>query len=107
MTTLRHLRRRLVLETAERAPDGSGGCTETWIPVATLWARMETLAGREAVHAEATTAEATHRVTIRGRSGLGTPLRFREGARTFEIVAVIEDERRRWTACLCRERPAP
>ncbi|MGE0213494.1 MAG: phage head closure protein [Parvibaculaceae bacterium] len=99
------LDRRLVLEEAERAPDGTGGWTVAWSTVATLWAAVEFLRGGERLIAEALTAEATHRVILRARSDVTPAMRFREGSRVLDILAV-EQEERRWTRCFCRERPA-
>ena len=41
------LLRRLVLEAAERAADGSGGYAEEWRPLGTLWADVRPRGGRE------------------------------------------------------------
>ncbi|MCI0546838.1 MAG: phage head closure protein [Candidatus Rokubacteria bacterium] len=106
MSRLSRLNRRLVLEAPERAEDGAGGADVTWSEVATLWAEVAPAGGREALRAEAVTAEATHRITIRRRRDVAPAMRFREGARHYDIVAVLPDYReRRWTVCLVRERP--
>ena len=78
----------------------------TWQPVATLWAEVRSRFGTEHQWAEALTSDATHLIRIRRTSGLGPNLRFTEGDRIFEIRSLIEDGRR-WTDCLCREKPLP
>ena len=103
MSRITRLDRRLVLEEAERSPDGAGGWTVQWSAVATLWAGVEFLRGGEGLSAEAMTAAATHRVILRRRSDVTPAMRFSEGARVLDILAV-EQEGRRWTRCLCRER---
>jgi SPP1 family predicted phage head-tail adaptor len=105
VTRVGRLRHRLVLEGPERTEDGAGGADVAWEPVATVWAVIETRAAGERVMGEAVTAEATHRVTIRHRTDIAPEMRFRGGARVFEIVGLLPDlDRRRWTVCLCRER---
>lgn len=104
MSRITRLDRRLALEEAERSPDGAGGWTVAWSAVATLWAGIELVRGGETPRAEAVTAEATHRVILRRRSDVTPAMRFREGVRVLDILAV-EQQGRRWTRCLCRERP--
>lgn len=105
MSRITRLDRRLVLEEAERSPDGAGGWTVGWTAVATLWAGVEFLRGGETLKAEAVTAEATHRVILRRRSDVTPAMRFAEGTCVLDILAV-EREGGGWTRCLCRERPA-
>ena len=99
------MRHRLVLEAVSRAGDGGGGATETWDPVAEVWAAVTPMTGDETVAAEALTGRITHVVHIRHRPGVLPAMRLRFGARRLEIVAVMDtDERRRRLKILCRER---
>ena len=99
------MRHRLVLEAVSRADDGGGGATETWNPVAVVWAAVTPMTGDENVAAEALMGRLTHVVHIRHRPGVLPAMRLRFGVRLLEIVAVLDvDERRRRLKILCRER---
>ena len=47
MIAFSRLRQRVTLEAAADAPDGAGGITRTWSPLATVHAQVRTLSGRE------------------------------------------------------------
>ncbi len=99
------LRHRLVLEQIERVSDEGGGFSESWAAVATLWCDVRPLAGAETVEADRLAGRVSHEIALRYRAGVVPAMRFRDGARVFEIVSVIDvDERRRWLKCLCEER---
>ncbi len=99
------LRHRLVLEEIERVSDEGGGFSESWVAVATLWCDVRPIAGSEAVEADRLAGRVSHEIALRYRPGVVPAMRFRGGARVFEIVSVIDvDERRRWLKCLCEER---
>ncbi|MDZ7601852.1 MAG: phage head closure protein [Hoeflea sp.] len=95
---------RLSLETPEELPDGQGGMTEGWMPVASLWGRIEPLAARPDEVAGAAVAVITHRITIRHRDGVSHAMRFVHRGRNLVIRAVRDpDERRRYLVCDCEE----
>lgn len=95
---------RVVLESEVRTPDGGGGATIGWVPVAEVWASVRPLAGRETFVAEALSGRVTHAITIRWRGGVVPAMRLRLGDRTLAITAVLDiGERRRFLQCLCRE----
>lgn len=99
------LDRRLVLEAATRSPDGAGGVTLGWAPVAILWARVAIGAGGEAFDADRTRGSRPAVITLRHRNGLASDMRFRDGERTYEILSVAEaGGRRQWMVCQCEER---
>lgn len=102
--TIGHMRHRLVLEQASRTDDGGGGASETWLPVAEVWAAIATASGTESVGGEAIEGRVTHIVDMRHRPGVTPAMRLRLGSRVLEIVAVVDlEERRRRLRCLCRE----
>ena len=99
------MRHRLVLESALRAADGGGGVTETWSQVAEVWAAIIPASGDESLGGEAPRGQLSHTIHIRHRPGVSPAMRFRLGARVFEILAVVDvGERRRRLRCHCRER---
>ena len=108
MTAIR-LNRRLVLEEAERVPDGSGGFATLWQQKGVLWAAIAAGAGRERAGEFVTVSAVTYRIVVRA-APFGAPRRpkpdqrLREGARVFRIVAVAEnDPDGRYLTCFAQE----
>lgn len=97
-------RERFTLEQPVRAPDGGGGATITWEPVTELWAFARPITGDERLAHDQLSGRLTHEVWIRYRAGVVPAMRFRQGDRIYEIVAVIEAARRSRLKCLCEER---
>ena len=96
---------RAVLEVETRTPDGAGGVTLGWKPVATLWAARRPLSGSESFDADRTRGRIDTEIIIRYRFGVSPAMRFRIGARAFEIQSVLENSgRRRFLRCLTIER---
>ncbi|PTM38736.1 phage head closure protein [Bosea sp. 124] len=94
------LRRRLVLEAAVATPDGIGGATQAFETVAALWAQVEWLSGGEHWRRGRSEQAATHRVTMRWRTGVDAGQRLRDGERLFDIRAVADpDGSRRRLVC--------
>lgn len=92
------LLRRLVLESAETVPDGSGGFAVTWVAEGTLWADVTARSGREEFVGAVGRPRVTYRIVVRGAPA-GAPRRprtdqrLREGARVFDILTVSERDR--------------
>ena len=87
--TAGRLDKRVTLQSATSARDGHGQAVETWSDVATVWAAVEPIRGREFFAAQQVSAETTHRVTMRWRSGVSPKWRVVFGGRTFRIESVI------------------
>ncbi|GAB4283452.1 MAG: head-tail adaptor protein [Roseovarius sp.] len=116
MSTMRapvRLNRRLVLETAQRVPDGAGGFVEGWVALGELWADIRPRTGR--LHAGEAGALSTtgYRIVVRAAPH-GAPSRpqpgqrLRQGARVFAITAVAEaDGQGRYLTCFAEEEVAP
>lgn len=99
------LRQRVTIERPERASDGGGGATESWLAVAVVWARLRPMTGEEAAEADALVGRVSHEVVIRYRTDLVPEMRFRRGSRLFDIRAALDlDERKRFLRCLVEER---
>jgi len=89
------LNRKLVLEELLRVPDAMGGFTESWISKGALWANLESRGGAEQQLGARTVSVSKFRVITRaapfGADSRPRPdQRFREGGRTFDILAVGE-----------------
>lgn len=103
------LDRRMVLETPERAPDGTGGFQVSWTVRGVLWAALTPGSGRETAGVEVRQAEVPYRITVRG-APVGASARprpedrLRDGARVFTLLAVTEaDPRGQYLTCFARE----
>lgn len=82
VVSISELHHRVRLEKPETGPDGGGGETVTWTPVATVWAKVEPIARSEESQAGARVSPQEYRVTLRHRDDI-TPnwrLVFRGGA---------------------------
>lgn len=99
------LRHRLVLEELSTSGDGGGGVADEWEEVATLWAGLSPTRGFEENRGGKPEAQMGHKVLIRYRADLVSTMRFREGARIFEIQAIRNvDERSAYQEVRCVER---
>lgn len=98
------LQHRIVLEEQVRVADGGGGATESWAPLATVWASLNQRSGQEREAADRLAARTVTAITIRYRDGVTAQKRFRQGTRLFNIRSVRDmDGRRQWLTCLCEE----
>ncbi|WP_333682804.1 head-tail adaptor protein [Pontibaca methylaminivorans] len=112
MRRIPDLSRRLVLENAERQPDGAGGHVETWVALGEHWAEVTLRSGRERAEVSMPVSTIAWRITIRA-SPIGSPSRprpgqrFRDGARVFAIRAVAEQAvSARYLTCFAEEEEA-
>lgn len=86
------LDRRVVLQQRSSSKDTYGQQVMTWTDVATLWANIRPLSGREMLTAGAINSELSHVVTIRYRSGVTPAMRLTYGGQVFNILSVIDPE---------------
>lgn len=91
------LDRRVTIEAVTRTTDPAGQATETWAPVATVWAAVWQLSATERAARPQTAAEETRRFRIRWtRAWTPTPgdHRIVYAGRVFDIQGVAEIGRR-------------
>lgn len=86
------LRHRVVVERATDGTDAYGDQVPTWSALATVWAGIEPLSGREYLAAAHIQADVSTRIVIRGIPGVSiTPKdRIRYGTRLFDIKQVVD-----------------
>jgi len=98
------LRRRVTIQAKVASRDTFGAETVSWAPIATVWAAVEPMLGREFVEARQLTAELTTRIRVRYRSGITPLMRVVHGSETYEVVSVqhVRSERRE-LVLMCRE----
>lgn len=72
--------------------------------VATVWASVEALRGREYLEAQKIRAEVTYRVIIRYRNDIKPTMRIKFDNRELEIQSVIEIGRKKYLELMCIEK---
>lgn len=98
------LRHRITLQSQPTTQDSYGAPAGDYTDVATVWANINPIAGKELFAAEQFNSEITHRVRIRYRSGVNPSMRVKYGTRTFEIMYVINEyERDNIIQLMCKE----
>ena len=83
------LRHRIVIQQNTTSQSGTGAHTDSWAALATVWAAIEPLRGREFMEAKGLYEEAAVRFRIRHRTDLNTEQRVSWDSRFFDITAVI------------------
>ena len=103
------LGQRITLQQRTIAQDATGGQLATWTDVATAWAEVTPLSGRELIAAQAVASETSHQITLRWQPAFVDPKRVAArrivfNGRQFNINAAInEDERNRMLTLLVSE----
>ena len=103
------LGQRITLQQRTVAQDPTGGQLAIWTDVATVWAEVVPLSGRELIAAQAVASETSHQITLRWQPAFAdakavTAMRVVMNGRYFNISAAInEDERNRTLVLLVAE----
>ena len=104
------LQRRVTLQESQATRDAYGGEVISWVDVATVWAAVEPLRGREFLEQARDGAEVTTRIVLRYQGATAIVPAMRAVHTTelrdqvYDIQAVIHvDERRREYQLMCRE----
>ncbi len=84
------LNRRITLQRKTGATDSYGAEIATWTDVATVWAAIEPLSGREFFASRQINAELTTRIVIRYLAGVVPAMRIVHGAKLYDILSVID-----------------
>lgn len=85
------LRHRITLQRNAAVQDqATGELVDLWADVATVWAQIVPLSGREFIAAQATQAGVTARIVIRARD-VDASMRVAHGADLYNIHAVLPD----------------
>lgn len=98
------LRRRASLQRRRVTTDDYGAEIVTWAEFAAVWASVEPISGREFWTAQqAEQGEITTRIRMRYRDDVKMADRVVVGESTYDIEAVLPDERRTELHLMCRE----
>lgn len=83
------MRHRVTLQTAAESLSALGEPSLTWSAIATVWASIEPLRGREFILSQAESVSVDARIRIRYRSDVDTGDRVVWGSHTYDIHSVI------------------
>ena len=97
------LRHPVVLQVRTTSRD-HGSVIETWGTLASVWAEVRPLEGRELYAAQQVNAELTTQIRIRFTQNFNTINRVLFGSRVYDVLSVVNpDERNRELVLQCRE----
>jgi SPP1 family predicted phage head-tail adaptor len=93
------LNRRIQIQRQSTIQDSMGGPQRTWIHLATVWAGIQPLAGRELENAQRMASDITHQITVRYQpiffdTRVVAGYRALYKARVFNIHAALNEEER-------------
>lgn len=101
------LRHRITIQEPITARNGFNEAITTWVTVATVWASVEPISGREFFAAEHVQSEITHRIRVRYRAGIAPTMRVVFNGRYLMIESVINyGERGTDLQLMCRQMAA-
>ena len=98
------LRQRVTIQEKSALQNNYGEEVITWTDLATVWAEVEPLSGREFLEVKQITAEVSTRIRIRYRSGITPEMRIEFGSIVYDIHSIIHiEEREREIHLMCQE----
>ena len=98
---LRH--RVTIQQPTEGAPNSYGETANTWSTLATVWALVQTMSGREGYYAAQVQPDASVQITMRYREDVTTDMRVSYDSRYFNILSVIPDPKNTQLVLACAE----
>lgn len=99
------LRHRIVLKKPVILKDPIGQDLEVWQDIASVWAIIEPLSGKEYFNAQQINSEVTSKITIRYLKDLDSHAVIHWNNRVFKILSIINlEERNIYLQLLCSEK---
>jgi SPP1 family predicted phage head-tail adaptor len=86
--------RRIVIETPTETQDSTGAAVATWTTLATVWAEVRPMTGKETFTADQVLGDATSIFIIRYRSDITDKMRISYGGNYYDIRYAREIGRR-------------
>lgn len=84
----------IFLQSKTVTTDTYGGPVESWADVATVWARVQPIKGREMIAAQAAQSETAVRFYTRWFDGVTTAMRIVYAGKNYDITGIVDiDER--------------
>lgn len=98
------LRERIVIKYKSVTKNTFGEEVITWVALATVWAAVEPLSGRELLEGQSLDVEITTRIRLRYRAGIVPEMLVVHDTHSYNIRSVINSfERKRELVLLCDE----
>ena len=100
------LRHRITLQKQVNTVNDYGGAVTTWKNVATVWADVRPLSGREYFSAQQVQSEVTTQIWLRYRDDVKPTMRVNHNGKHYEILSVLNTNG--WNTSLqlmCKENP--
>ena len=98
------LRHRVVIQEPDNCVDAYGGPSHGWSDVARVFADIRPVRGQERLETLQVSADVTHTVIMRYRSGVTPKMRIRYGTRLLNVISVLNvGERNKQLELLCSE----
>lgn len=88
------LRHRIALLKQVNEVNDYGASTQSWKRVATVWADVRPLSGREYFSAQQVQSEVTTQIWLRHIEGIKPTMKVKFGKREFEILSVLNTQER-------------
>ena len=88
------LNKRITIQSPATGQDATGEPTTGWTDVATVWASIVDVSGREYVAAGGLQNSAQTKITIRYRAGIVPSMRVVHGSDAYNVEAVLGQDRR-------------
>lgn len=88
------LNKRITIQSPATGQDATGEPTTGWTDVATVWASIVDVSGREYVAAGGLQNSAQTKITIRYRAGIVPSMRVVHGSDAYNVEAVLGQDKR-------------
>jgi SPP1 family predicted phage head-tail adaptor len=88
------LRYRITLQQQSNTQDAYGEPSHKWNDVATVWAEIQPLNGKEIFSAQANQHQVSSKIIIRYRNDITPAMRIKQGHTEYNIEAVLPQGRR-------------
>ena len=88
------LRHRIILLRQVNEVNDYGASSQAWKRVATVWADVRPLSGREYFSAQQVQSEVTTQIWLRHIEGINPTMKVKFGKREFEILSVLNAQER-------------
>lgn len=97
------LRHRITFQRPATEKDRLGGYPDDWIDVATVWAQISPVSGKE-YFTQVRETTVSHKIYCRYRVGINPRMQVKFGKRTFRIISVLNwEERNEGLTIMCEE----
>ncbi len=99
------LRNYVAFQSVAQTPDGAGGMVDVWSADFYDWVAIWPMSGKEMIENLRVSADITHKVRMRYRTGVTNKMRIVWGSRTLEIktAPINQNERNYQIDLICAE----